>query len=80
MGNDSREKLDKVYEKWSEEKSKLQLISNHNEINTIELSITAAKTYLSKGDIIDSLNEIEKAIALFLEIQNDEELNLKQIF
>jgi hypothetical protein len=35
---------------------------------------------LSKGDIIDSLNEIEKAIALFLEIQNDEELNLKQIF
>lgn len=69
-----------IYEKWEEMDKTWSVLVLHDELDTIEISITKMKAQIKGGELEESLEELETTKFLINHIMEKEKLNLKNIF
>lgn len=78
--NKSQELADDIYSKWQKIENKWSIIVVHNELDLIQSSLIAMKSYISENKYSESIEELEKSSFLLEHIQDKEKLDLKNVF
>lgn len=78
--NRAEELADNIYNKWQNIEENWSIIITHNELDLIQLSLIAMKSYISENKYSESLDELEKSSFLLEHVQDKEKLDLKNIF
>jgi len=82
--SNSREKAkelsNEIYNKWEEMDKTWSILVFHEELDTIQISLTKMKAQIDEGELEESLEELETTKFLINHIKEKEKFNLKNIF
>lgn len=78
--NNSEELANEISEKWEETEDKWSLITMHEELDLIELSLIAMEIAIQEQEYERSIEELEKSKFLLEHITEKEKFKLKNVF
>jgi len=82
--SNSREKAkelsNEIYNKWEEMDKTWSILVFHEELDTIQISLTKMKAQIDEGELEESLEELETTKFLINHTKEKEKFNLKNIF
>jgi len=82
--NDERQNVkelsNEIYEKWEEIDKSWSILVFHEELDTIQISLTKMKAQIEEGELEESLEELETTKFLINHIKEKEKFNLKNVF
>jgi len=76
----ANELSNEIYEKWEEIDKTWSIIVFHEELDTIQISLTKMKAQIEKGELEESLEELETTKFLINHIKETEKFKLENIF
>ena len=71
---------EKLEKEWKEKQNKLAYYIEHNELEKIEVELTAIQSHIETQEYQDSTSEIDKSIFLLQHIEDKYAFNLQNIF
>jgi len=75
-----KELSNEIYDKWEEMDKTWSTLVFHEELDTIQISLTKMKAQIEEGELEESLEELETSKFLINHIKEKEKFNLKNIF
>ena len=82
--NEKRQKVkelsNEIYDKWEEMDKTWSTLVFHEELDTIQISLTKMKAQIEEGELEESLEELETTKFLINHIKEKEKFNLKNVF
>jgi len=69
-----------IYDKWEEMDKTWSILVFHEELDSIQISLTKMKAQIEKGELEESIEELETTKFLINHIKEKEKFNLKNIF
>ena len=82
--NEERQKVkelsNEIYDKWEEMDKTWSTLVFHEELDTIQISLTKMKAQIEEGELEESLEELETTKFLINHIKEKEKFNLKNVF
>ncbi len=76
----AKELSNDVYGKWEELDKSWPMIVFHEELDSIQISLTKMKAQIEEGELEKSIEELETTKFLINHIKEKEKVNLKNIF
>lgn len=82
--NQERQKVkelsNEIYDKWEEMDKTWSTLVFHEELDTIQISLTKMKAQIEEGELEKSVEELETTKFLINHIKEKEKFNLKNVF
>ena len=76
----AKKETEKIEKEWKEKYDKLAYYIEHNELEKIEIELTAIKSHIETQEYQDSTSEIDKSVFLLKHIEDKYAFNLQNIF
>ena len=76
----AQKETEKLEKEWKEKQNKLAYYIEHNELEKIEVELTAIQSHIETQEYQDSTSEIDKSIFLLEHIKDKYAFNLQNIF
>ena len=76
----AKELSNEIYSKWEEMNKTWSIIVLHDELDTIQISLTRMKAQVDEGELEKGLEELEITKFLINHIKEKEKFNLKNVF
>lgn len=78
--NDANQEIERVKTEWDETKKLWSILLDHQEIDSIDLSLQRVEQYIKQNETALSLGEISVLRLLFNHIADTERISLQNIF
>lgn len=79
-GEKVKEKVDSIYEEWSNRHDKLAYYIEHDELEKVETNITAMKSFVESKEYAEAIKELDEGVFLLKHIEDKYAFNLQNIF